>query len=108
MALALGRALPEDIADARLIAPSCYPVECAKALSAAAAKGRAAVAPLAEPALDDVVAPLIEDHRLTANDERYLRLAKARGAPLASLDRKLRKAARLEGLAVLPPEDKRR
>lgn len=108
MALALGRAPPEDVADARLIAPSCYPVECAKALAAAAAKGRAPVAPLAEPALDDAAAPLIEDHRLTENDERYLRLAKARCAALASLDRELRKAARLEGLAVLPAEDKRR
>lgn len=108
MALALGRPAPEGLAGARLIAPSCFASECAKALKAAAIKGRAPVAALSDPQIDDGSAPLIEDHGLTENDERYLRLAKARGAMLASLDRKLRKAARLEGLFVLPPEDLRR
>lgn len=108
MALALGRAPPEGLAGARLIAPPCYPAECAKALAAAAKAGRSPVALLPEPAIEEATVPLIEDHRLTANDEHYLRLAKASGAALASLDRKLRKAARLEGLAVIPPEDTRR
>lgn len=108
VALALGRAPPDGLAGAALFAPSCFAAECAKALAAAAAKGRTPVADLLQPAMDDAAAPLIEDHRLTPNDERYLRLAKARGATLASLDRKLRKAARLEGLTVIPREDQRR
>ena len=108
VALALGRAPPEELAGARLTAPPCFAAECAKALAAAARKGRTPVAALSQPEIDDARAPLIEDHRLTENDERYLRLAKARGAMLASLDRKLRRAARLEGLAVIPPEDQRR
>lgn len=41
-------------------------------------------------------------HGLTAYDAAYLALALAKGLPLATLDRRLRQAARAEGVAVLP------
>ena len=41
-------------------------------------------------------------HRLTSCDAAYLELAMRRGAALATLDKNLRKAARAEGVPVLP------
>jgi len=41
-------------------------------------------------------------HKLTSYDAAYLELAMRRGAPLATLDRNLRKAAKAEGVVVLP------
>jgi predicted nucleic acid-binding protein len=40
-------------------------------------------------------------HELTAYDSAYLILASASGLPLATLDKRLRKAARAEGLKLL-------
>jgi predicted nucleic acid-binding protein len=44
---------------------------------------------------------LAERHCLTLYDAAYLELALRRGLPLASLDRELRAAAQVEGVAVL-------
>jgi predicted nucleic acid-binding protein len=41
-------------------------------------------------------------HGLTAYDASYLALAMERSRPLASLDKRLRRAAEAEGVAVLP------
>lgn len=41
-------------------------------------------------------------HRLTAYDAAYLALAIERRLPLATLDRRLREAAKAEGVVVLP------
>jgi predicted nucleic acid-binding protein len=49
----------------------------------------------------DVIA-LAERHGLTPYDAVYLWLARAETVALASLDRRLREAARAEGVAVLP------
>ena len=41
-------------------------------------------------------------HKLTSYDAAYLELSIRRGLPLATLDSDLRKAARAEGIALLP------
>jgi predicted nucleic acid-binding protein len=46
--------------------------------------------------------PLARKHRLTIYDAAYLELAIRRGAPLGSLDTDLRKAAKAEGVKLLP------
>jgi len=43
-------------------------------------------------------------HKLTSYDAAYLELAMRRGVTLATLDKNLRKAATMEGVAVLPTE----
>jgi predicted nucleic acid-binding protein len=94
------------------LVPACFPAELEKALFAAvrakrlsaerareavqAMLARVEVRPQPEPA------PFLQNHGLTANDETYLALAVAEGAALATLDRKLAKAARKEGVRVLP------
>ncbi len=45
---------------------------------------------------------LARSHRLTTYDAAYLELALRRGLPLASRDRALQDAARLEGVPLLP------
>ena len=45
---------------------------------------------------------LARSHRLTSYDAAYLELAQRRGLPLATRDKALQEAARLEGLALLP------
>ena len=45
---------------------------------------------------------LARSHRLTACDAAYLELAMRRGLPLATRDKALQEAARLEGVALLP------
>jgi predicted nucleic acid-binding protein len=49
------------------------------------------------------VAPLLaRKHGLTLYDTAYLELAIRQGVPLGSLDTDLRKAAKAEGVALLP------
>ena len=45
---------------------------------------------------------LARSHRLTSYDAAYLELALRRGLPLATRDKALQAAARLEGVALLP------
>jgi predicted nucleic acid-binding protein len=45
---------------------------------------------------------LARSHRLTSYDAAYLELAMRRGLPLASRDKALQAAARLEGVPLLP------
>ena len=45
---------------------------------------------------------LARSHRLTSYDAAYLELALRRGLPLASRDKALQAAARLEGVPLLP------
>jgi len=45
---------------------------------------------------------LARKHQLTVYDAAYLELAARRGLPLGSLDSELRKAAKAEGIKVLP------
>jgi len=52
---------------------------------------------------DEAVLALAVRHKLSTYDAAYLALAIARGLPLATLDRKLAAAARLEGVAVHGP-----
>jgi predicted nucleic acid-binding protein len=47
---------------------------------------------------------LARKHKLTTYDAAYLELASRRGLPLATLDEELRKAAKTEGVLVLPHE----
>ena len=48
-------------------------------------------------------APLLaREHQLTLYDAAYLELAMRRGVPLGSLDTDLRKAAKAEGVKLLP------
>jgi predicted nucleic acid-binding protein len=52
---------------------------------------------------DEAVLALAVKHALSAYDAAYLALAIAEALPLATLDRKLAAAARLEGVAVRGP-----
>jgi predicted nucleic acid-binding protein len=45
---------------------------------------------------------LARTHKLTSYDASYLELALRRGLPLASLDKQLRSAAKIEKVSVLP------
>ena len=45
---------------------------------------------------------LARSHRLTSYDAAYLELALRRGLPLATRDKALQAAARLEGVPLLP------
>jgi predicted nucleic acid-binding protein len=57
----------------------------------------------AEDERDEAVLALAVKHALSAYDAAYLALAIAEALPLATLDRKLATAARLEGVAVRGP-----
>jgi predicted nucleic acid-binding protein len=57
-----------------------------------------------EPATDQPVFDLAARHRLSGYDATFLALAKEQNLPLATFDRKLRNAAALEGIEVLPKE----
>ena len=50
------------------------------------------------------VLDLAREHRLTAYDASYLEVARRRGLPLATLDRRLRDAAVAEGAALFGAE----
>ena len=113
-AVAIGRRLLREGA----CAPALFPQEVCNLLLMALRRGRisddafwrqlARVESLpvrigaAEPARRN--AELALAHDLTAYDAAYLALALAERLPLASLDRRLREAARAEGVAVLPAE----
>ena len=45
---------------------------------------------------------LAQRHQLTVYDAAYLELAQRRGLPLATLDKELREAARVEGVVLRP------
>jgi predicted nucleic acid-binding protein len=103
------------------IAPFHFPVELMSGIEQAAKRGRmksadrlVAYAAAVEPGVDLVTLPpeggrgipplfeLVDRSGLRVYDALYLQLAIARGVPLASLDEVLRKAARAEGVEVLP------
>ena len=50
------------------------------------------------------VLPLARDHGLSAYDASYLELSLRQGAPLATLDRRLQKAAQQTGIKILRGE----
>lgn len=105
-------AIAERLFAAPPLVPECFPGELEKALFAAVRAGRLSAA-RAHKAKAQMLArvmvraapepaPFLQNHGLTANDETYLALAVAERGALATLDRKLAKAARREGVAVLP------
>jgi predicted nucleic acid-binding protein len=51
---------------------------------------------------DTLALALARSHHLTSYDAAYLELALRRGLPLASRDKALQAAARLEGVPLLP------
>ena len=53
--------------------------------------------------MSDDVLRLARRHQLTVYDAAYLELARRRGLPLATLDRRLAAAARAEGIDLLSP-----
>jgi predicted nucleic acid-binding protein len=57
-----------------------------------------------EPALDQAVIELAATHRLSGYDATFLVLARDQKLPLATFDRKLRSAAGLEAIEVLPKQ----
>jgi len=108
-----------DNQDVRWHAPSHWPVEVANGLLMAERGGRIDLARVSRSImilskLDMVfdyeggahvfsrVLPLARVHRLTVYDALYLELAERLGAPLATLDRELRDAARTIGVKLLP------
>lgn len=115
-------AVAELVREARpLVAPFHFPVELASGLEQAARRGRIAgedrlpaFQAALEPGIDLVTLPveggsgipplfdLVDRTRLRVYDALYLQLALARAVPLASLDDELRRAARAEGVEVLP------
>jgi predicted nucleic acid-binding protein len=58
---------------------------------------------LAGPGDDTEVVRLSRQYRLSAYDAAYLALASLEQLPLATLDRRLAEAARMEGVAILGP-----
>ena len=50
---------------------------------------------------DQTALPLARQHRLSFYDAAYLALAKSEGVPLATLDRALEAAARVEGVEIV-------
>lgn len=104
-----------------LIAPFYFPVELMSGIEQAARRGRmdaadrpSAYAAEVEPGVELVTLPVeggrgipalfdvVDRSGLRVYDALYLQLALGRRVPLASLDEMLRKAARHEGLEVLP------
>lgn len=104
-----------------LIAPFHFPVELMFGIEQAARRGRmepadraSAWAAAVEPGVELVTLPVeggrgipalfdvVDRSGLRVYDALYLQLALGRRVPLASLDEPLRKAARREGLEVLP------
>ena len=71
----------------------------------AAAMGRLRRLPLEDAGAgsDGAVLALASAHGLTTYDAAYLALAQQRGLPLATLDQKLARAARREGVTILGP-----
>ncbi|KAA0249899.1 type II toxin-antitoxin system VapC family toxin [Acidobacteria bacterium ACD] len=112
----------ECVRDAQpLLAPFHFPVELASGIEQAARRGRIAggdrvpaFRTALEPGIDLVTLPveggngipplfdLVDRSRLRVYGALYLQLALARAVPLASLDDDLRRAARAEGVDVLP------
>lgn len=118
-------AVAERVRDAQpLLAPFHFPVELASGIEQAARRGRiasedrvAAFQTALEPGIDLVTLPveggngipplfdLVDRTHLRVYDALYLQLALARAIPLASLDDDLRRAARAEGVGVLPARE---
>lgn len=105
------------ILDSGAIGPAIYPVEVANALRSALrrksidiAKRDAALSAFArlvaqdtglQPSLAEIVA-ISDRHDITPYDASYVALAKSRGLILATTDAAMARAARAEGLTVLP------
>lgn len=114
---AYAEAVIASLADVRAVAPALWPLELANALVMAERRGRltqsqmlqvrdlVAALPIAievqppQRILGDVLL-LARAYRLTAYDAAYLDLAIGLGAALATLDAKLREAARSAGVAL--------
>jgi predicted nucleic acid-binding protein len=102
-----------------IFVPQLWPLEIANGFATAiradhvkASHREAALAQLREMVIEidgetnnhawTVTAALADKHQLTAYDAAYLELAIRRSAALATLDKKLARAARAEGVEVLP------
>lgn len=111
--------LLDRLAEEGAVAPQLWPIEALNALITAERRGRidhATRVLLADLltqlpiALDEetaqhlwgATAELAERHRLSAYDATYLELALRMGAPLATRDAALIRAAKSEGVIVLP------
>lgn len=111
-------ALLDRLADEEAVAPALWPLEVANALAMAERRGRLSGAGLSRSVkllqslaveIDDEahtrafrdLLHLAQSERLTVYDAAYLELALRRGAPLATKDVELRKAAARLGLALL-------
>ena len=112
-------AIADLVADAGATVPSLWRLEIANAFRTAVRKGRLTLEQRNQvlTLLDDMninseddthlrawshVLPLADKHGLTPYDATYLELAIRKALPLATLDAALAKAARDEGLSVLP------
>ena len=109
--------LLDRIEDSRLIVPPIWPVETANALLSAERRGRLSreatdssidslrslpieVALESDLASMPSVVALARESGLSAYDASYLRTALGLGLPLATLDERLRSAARRSGVAL--------
>lgn len=111
-----------SLADQEAIAPPIWPLEATNGLVVAHRRGRLPADDFARASamlrslrvrvvsfgFDEVLASvfaLAQTHSLTAYDASYLHLALREGAPLATLDERLRAAARSAGCRVFEPAD---
>ncbi len=113
---AQSEALAENLANSGAVAPILLIYEVRNLLVSAIRRGRldadTAVKSMAEfrllpitysePSLDEPVLKLAGIHRLSAYDAAFLALAKERTLPMATFDSKLRDAATLEAVKILP------
>jgi predicted nucleic acid-binding protein len=107
--------LEDDVA----VVPSIWPLEMVNALLTASRRARItagdlqrllshlAALPIEVDSADgmqtlDAVSVLAQRHGITSYDAAYAELARRRGLPVATLDRKLREVCAAERLAVLP------
>jgi len=106
--------------DNPLEVPSHWPIEISNVLRTQRREGRLSIADFhlimdrldrltvhVHPAIDlDEIGPLAQfavSHELTAYDASYVQLALHNGAPLATLDHAMRRAAAALNIALLPP-----
>lgn len=111
--------LLDSLVEEPAVVPEIWPLEMANVLLTACRRGRmkdedlwqllehAASLPVTVEQTGSAhvflaVSRLAHRHGLTSYDAQYLALAKNRSLPLATLDTKLRKACRKEGVDVLP------
>ncbi len=111
--------LQERLLEESALAPPIWPLEVANALAMAERRGRIrptetdqfieslltfpiTVENLSLPQAVGPILALSREQQITAYDASYLELAMRRGIPLATLDTRLRAAARRLGIALVP------